>query len=65
MSVFSSIITSYERYVYRKLIDMISTIAAPIFNLVTLYMGFASIGMSIASTILQILMLPLNVIYCF
>ena len=65
MSVFSSIITSYERYVYRKLIDMISTIASPIFNLVTLYMGFASIGMSIASTILQILMLPLNVIYCF
>ena len=65
ISVFSSIITSYERYVYRKLIDMISTIAAPIFNLVTLYMGFASIGMSIASTILQILMLPLNVIYCF
>ena len=65
MSVFSSIITSYERYVYRKLIDMISTIAAPIFNLVTLYMGFASIGMSIASTILQILMLQLNVIYCF
>ena len=65
MSVFSSIITSYERYVYRKLIDMISTIAATIFNLVTLYMGFASIGMSIASTILQILMLPLNVIYCF
>ena len=65
MSVFSSIITSYERYVYRKLIDMISTIAAPIFNLVTLYMGFASIGMSIASTILLILMLPLNVIYCF
>ena len=39
MSVFSSIITSYERYVYRKLIDMISTIAAPIFNLVTLFLG--------------------------
>lgn len=64
-SVFSSIITSYERYVYRKLVDMISTVAAPIFNLVALYMGFASVGMSIASTILQILMLPLNVIYCF
>lgn len=64
-SVFSSIITSYERYVYRKLVDMISTVVAPIFNLIALYMGFASVGMSIASTILQILMLPLNVIYCF
>ena len=65
ISVFSSIITSYERYVYRKLIDMISTVAAPIFNLVALYMGFASVGMSIASTILQFLMLPLNMVYCF
>lgn len=64
ISVFSSIITSYERYVYRKFVDMISTVAAPIFNLIALYMGFASVGMSIASTILQILMLPLNVIYC-
>ena len=65
ISVFSSIITSYERYVYRKLIDMISTVAAPIFNLVALYMGFASVGMCMASTVLQFLMLPLNVIYCF
>lgn len=65
ISVFSSIITSYERYVYRKLIDMISTIAAPVFNLAALYMGFASVGMSMASTVLQFLMLPLNMIYCF
>lgn len=65
ISVFSSIITSYERYVYRKLIDMISTVAAPIFNLVALYMGLASVGMSMASTVLQFLMLPLNMIYCF
>lgn len=65
ISVFSSIITSYERYVYRKLIDMISTVAAPIFNLIALYMGFASVGMSMASTILQFLMLPLNMVYCF
>lgn len=65
ISVFSSIITSYERYVYRKLVDMISTVVAPIFNLIALYMGFASIGMSVASTIMQFLMLPINAIYCF
>ena len=65
LSVFSSVITSYERYVYRKVIDMISTIAAPVFNLIALYMGFASVGMAFTSTILQFIMLPLNMGYCF
>ena len=65
LSVFTSVITSYERYVYRKVIDMISTIAAPVFNLIALYMGFASVGMAFTSTILQFIMLPLNMGYCF
>lgn len=65
LSVFSSVITSYERYIYRKVIDMISTIAAPVFNLIALYMGFASVGMALTSTILQFIMLPLNMGYCF
>lgn len=65
ISVFSSVISSYERYIYRKLVNMISTIAAPIFNLIALYLGFKSIGMAVASTILQFIMLPLDVGYCF
>ena len=64
ISVFSSIIVSYERYVFRKLVDMISTIAAPVFNLIALYLGFASVGIAVTSTILQVLMLPINVFYC-
>lgn len=64
LSVFSSVITSYEKFIYRKLVDMISTVAAPVFNLIALYLGFASVGMALASTALQILMLPLNVGYC-
>ena len=65
VSVFSSIITSYERYVFRKLVDMLSTVAAPLFNLIALYLGYASVGMCVASTILQLLMLPINMVYCF
>ncbi|GFO86206.1 oligosaccharide flippase family protein [Anaerostipes butyraticus] len=65
LSVFSSVITSYERYLYRKVIDMFSTVAAPIFNLIALYLGFASVGMALTSTILQFIMLPLNMGYCF
>ena len=53
LSVFSSAITSYEKYIYRKLVDMMSTIAAPLLNLVALYMGFGSVGMTITTTTLQ------------
>lgn len=63
-SVFSSMVISHEKYVFRKLVDMLSTVLAPLANLVALYMGFASVGMAIAATVVQFLMLPLNVIYC-
>lgn len=65
VSVFSSMITAYERYVYRKLIDMLATVGAPIANLIALFMGYASVGMSVAATIIQLIMLPLYAGYCF
>ena len=64
-SVFSSITISHEKFIFRKFIDMISTIATPIFNLFALFLGFASIGMTLASTILQAIIIPINIIYCF
>lgn len=63
-SVFSSVIISYERYVFRKLLDMFATVAAPLANLVMLYLGYASIGMALASTLLQLIVLPIEIIYC-
>lgn len=64
LSVFSSVITGYEKYIYRKLVDMLSTVIAPIANLIALYLGFYSVGMAVASTVVQLLMLPLNIGYC-
>ena len=43
----------------------IATVAAPLSNLIMLYLGFASVGMALANTIIQFVMLPLNMIYCF
>lgn len=63
-SVVSSMITAHEKYTFRKLVDMLSTIVAPVANLIALYLGYASVGMAIAATIVQFLMLPLNAIYC-
>jgi len=63
-SVVSSMITAHEKYTFRKLVDMLATVAAPIANLIALYMGFASVGMAFAATVVQFMMLPLNAVYC-
>ena len=64
-SVVSSMITAHEKYIFRKLVDMLATVVAPLANLIALYLGYASVGMATAATIVQFLMLPLNITYCF
>lgn len=63
-SVVSSMITAHEKYTFRKLVDMLATVVAPIANIIALYMGFASVGMAFAATVVQFMMLPLNAVYC-
>lgn len=65
ISVFSSVVIAHEKYIFRKIVDIFLTIAAPITNLIALYLGFASIGMSLSSTFINIIVLPLNIFYCF
>ncbi len=65
LSVFSSMAIAHERYFFRKIMDMISTVAAPLANLMALYLGFASVGMALAATIVQFLLAPISVGYCF
>ena len=64
ISVFSSVTISHERYIFRRFIDVIITVAAPIGNLIALFCGFRSVGMALVSTIIQFSILPINVIYC-
>lgn len=65
VSVFSSIVMSHEKYIFRRLLDILLTVIVPIGNLIALYLGYASVGMAVSSTIIQFLMLPVNMIYCF
>lgn len=64
MSVITSVALAYERYVFRRVMDIFSTVAGPAVNLIVLYMGYASVGMAVAGTALQILLLIPNVFYC-
>lgn len=65
MSVITSVALTYERYVFRRGMDIISTVAGPAINLIVLYMGYASVGMAVAGTVLQIFTLIPNAVYCF
>ena len=64
LSVFSSMAIAHERYFFRKIMDIVSTVAAPIANLVALCLGFASVGMALAATVVQLLMASISVYYC-
>lgn len=63
-SVFSSIIISYERFIFKRFIDVFATILAPVANLVLLFLGFGSIGMAMVSLMLHLITLPLYIWYC-
>lgn len=65
ISVFSAMIAAYERFVYEKVLNILSTAAGPVVNLIALYLGYSSVGMAVAGTIVQLIFLPSKMIYCF
>ena len=54
-SVFSSIVIAYERYIFNKLVSILSTVAAPVLNIVLLYCGFGSVGLVAAATVVNLI----------
>lgn len=64
VSVFSSTTIAYEKYIFQKSFVCVSTILAPVFNLIVLFAGYATIGMALVSLFTQIITLILFVIYC-
>ena len=64
LSIFSSIITAYEKFIFSKVLNLIRIILNPIIMLILLKMGFKSIGLVILTTVLNISTLIINYIYC-
>lgn len=63
-SVYTTIITSYEKFVFQKVLSIIITILNPIIMLPLLLMGHKSISLVIVVTILNIISLFSNYLYC-
>lgn len=64
LSIFSSIITAHEKFIFAKILNIIRIVLNPIIMLVLLKFGFKSIALVILTTILNISTLIINFIYC-
>lgn len=62
--IYSSIITAYEKFNFQKILGIISTLLKPLIMLPLLFMNFKSITMTIVITIVNIMVLISNYIYC-
>ena len=63
--VFNSHITANEQFVFQKLIKMIRTVANPFIVLPILIMGYGSVGMVVTTTVVNITVEIINIVYCF
>ena len=63
-SIYSSIITAYEKFVFQKIIAIARVLINPIIMIPILFMGYKSIALTIVITVLNIICLMINYFYC-
>lgn len=63
-SIYNSIISAYEKFVFQKLLSILSIILKPIIMIPLLFIGYKSIAMCIVITIVNVFILILNYLYC-
>lgn len=63
-SIYSSILNAYEKFVYQKLISILNTVLKPIIMIPLLFMGYRSIAMVVVITLVNIMVLLSNYLYC-
>ena len=63
-SVFTSYISSQEKFIFQKLANMGKTVFSPCLSIAFLLLGYGSIGMVIATTAISLLVDIINVLFC-
>ncbi len=64
MSIFGSIMTAYERFVFPRIVNIIRIILNTTIMIVLLHYGYKAIAMVVVSTIFNVLTLFINYYYC-
>lgn len=63
-SVFGSIITAYEKFVFQRVVSIIRIVLSTVVLITVLLIGYKAIGLVIVQTIFSILNLVVNYLYC-
>lgn len=63
-NIYTSIITAHEKFIYQKLMSILNIILKPILMIPLLIIGYKSIAMSIVLTLINIIILISNYLYC-
>lgn len=64
MSIWGSIITAYERFVFPRILNIIRIVLNTVVMICLLYMGYKALALVVVQTIFNVLTLILNYIYC-
>ncbi len=63
-SIYSSIITAYEKFIFQKTMAIVNTLLKPTLMIPLLFLGYKSITMTIIITIVNMFVLLMNYYYC-
>lgn len=63
-SIYSSIINAYEKFIFQKVMSILNTLLKPILMIPLLIMGYKSITMCLVITLVNIIILLSNYLYC-
>lgn len=63
-NIYQSIITAFEKFTFQKVMAILNTILKPLFMIPLLFLGYKSITMTIVITIVNLIVLISNYIYC-
>ena len=65
LSIFNSIISAYEKFVFIKIINIVRIILTPLIMIPLLFLGYKSIALVIVLTIVNVICLLINMLYCY
>lgn len=63
-NIYTSIINAYEKFVYQKVLSIISSIIKPLIMIPLLFLGYKSITLCIVITIINLIIVLSNYYYC-
>jgi len=63
-SIYSSIISAYEKFVFQKILSLINSLLKPILMIPFLFLGFKSVTMVVIITIVNVFVLLAQWLYC-